>query len=101
MPTNSVKLEVLNPRGAVREETLVSRAARLDTLDKKKIGVLDNGKPCAGILPPYFEESLKKRYTGMEFRTWRIPLAMANELKAAPLKEMADWSDGVIALSGD
>jgi len=101
MPANAVKIEVLNPRGKIREESLTHCSERLSTLDAKKMGILDNGKPCAGILPPYFEKSLKSRFTNIEFRTWKIPRQMASELKEAPLKEMADWSDGVIALSGD
>ncbi|MFC1942780.1 hypothetical protein ACFLWU_06160 [Chloroflexota bacterium] len=101
MSTNEITLEVLNPRARIHEEVLVHGAERLKTLDGKKIGILDNGKPCAEILPPYFEDALKSRFTDMQFRTWKIPLALANKLKEAPLKEMVDWCDGVIALSGD
>lgn len=101
MPGSTIKLEVLNPRARIHEKVQKTISERLDTLNGKKIGILDNGKPAAGLLTPYYEEALKRRFPNIQFRTWSVPLALKQELKEPRLKEMAHWSDAVIALTGD
>lgn len=101
MPGKAVTLEVLNPRARILEKAKDSTSKRLDSLNGKKIGILDNTKPAAAVLAPYYKEVLKKRFPDIQFRTWIIPLALKQELKEPGLKEMAEWSDAVIAGTGD
>ena len=100
-PGKAVTLEVLNPRARILEKAKDSISKRLDSLNGKKIGILDNGKPAASYLRPIIRRYLKAvSQKNIQFRTWIIPLALKQELKEPGLKEMADWSDAVIAGTG-
>jgi hypothetical protein len=98
---SKVELRVFNPRGEVAGDPRVPASPGLGDLGGKKIGILWNGKFMGGVLLPYLEEALKKRFRDVQFRQWLVPLAQSAEVKAPKIKEIADYSDGVIALIGD
>jgi hypothetical protein len=93
-----VNLHVVNPGGTVFEK-VTRRAAsrRLDDLNGKKIGVLNNTHPGGEILWPYVEEALKERLPSIELRSWKVPHRYPPERKETPIKELAEYSDAVIA----
>ncbi|MDO8472898.1 MAG: hypothetical protein Q7T05_03685 [Dehalococcoidia bacterium] len=97
----SVNLEVLNPRGNAVRHMQTPVSSSLKSLNGKKIGVLDNGKPAGKMLFPFVEEALKERFPDIQMRTWSVPLDLSPELKEPRLKEIAEYSDAVIALLGD
>ena len=101
MGDEKVILKVLNPRGKVPKRAESSLSAPLDSLNGKKIGILNNTKTGGEMLMPYFKESLQKRFPDIEFRTWKVHFAQSPEIKEPKLKEMAEWSDGIIAFNGD
>ncbi len=101
MGVSKVTLTVFNPRAEVESVAQAAALSRLDNLAGKKIGVLCNGKPGAEMLLPYIQEALKKRIRDVEFRTWLVPMLERPEVKEPKLKEIAEYSDGVIALTGD
>ena len=101
MQTSKVTLKVLNPRGEVESAPQVSASPRLSALSGKKIGILNNGKAGGELLLPYLEAALKKRIPNVELRMWRVPFANPPATKEPKLKEIVQYSDGVIALTGD
>ncbi len=101
MQRNEVSLKVLNPRGNIPQVTTTSISERLSSLSGKKIGVLDNTKTGGEALLPYLEQALKRQVPTIQLRTWKVPFMMSPELKEPRLREIADYSDGVIALTGD
>jgi hypothetical protein len=101
MGTQRVTLEVLNPRGNVPKIPQISLSRRLNTLRSRDIGILDNGKVGGGMLLPYLEEALKRRVPDIVLRTWTVPFAQPVDSKEPILREIAECSDGIIALIGD
>jgi len=97
----SVILKLLNPRGTVDGAKQIRSSPRLRDLAGKKIGILNNGKAGGMMLLPYLKESLQKHHAGIELREWEVPLAWSEEVKEPVLNEIANHSDGVIALMGD
>ncbi|UNC92930.1 hypothetical protein HUE98_12975 [Candidatus Contubernalis alkalaceticus] len=57
-----VKLEVLNPRGEISPPPTYSLSPRLDDLNGKTVGLMDNWKSGAVYLQDAFEALLKERY---------------------------------------
>ena len=98
---NEVTLKVFSPRAEVESVSQVSSSARLGDLTGKKIGILNNGKSGGEMLLPYIEEALKKRIRDIELRTWKVPFAHPPDIKKRALREIAEYSEGVIALMGD
>jgi hypothetical protein len=96
-----VTLKIMNPRGAVNAAKQIHSSPRLKDLAGKKIGILNNGKAGGLMLLPYLKEALQKNHPGIEIRQWEIPTAWPEEVKEPVLDEMANQSDGVIALMGD
>lgn len=96
----SIKLEVLDPRGEILPPKLMPISARLNTLAMKKIGILNNTKGGADAFQPYMERALKKLVPAVEFRKWVIPYNTYPE-KEKDLQEIAKWNDGVVGLLGD
>ncbi len=101
MQTKRTNLEILNPRGKTIVQSQSIVVNHLESMSGKKIGVLDNNKPGGKMLFPYVKESLKRRFPDTEIRTWSVPLDLSPELKAERIKEIVQYSDGVIALLGD
>ena len=98
---SEVTLQVLNPRAEVERMPQVSASPRLGSLTGRKIGILNNGKTGGEMLLPYLEETLKKRISDVELRTWVVPFARPPEVKEPILTEIAEYGDGVIVLIGD
>ncbi|MFC1902158.1 hypothetical protein ACFLX3_04450 [Chloroflexota bacterium] len=96
-----VTLRVLNPGAEIGDPLRLSGASRPIDLSGKKIGILKNGKPASHVLVPYIEEALKKRVQGIDFRDWIIPVGAPEESKGATFKDIVEYSDAVIALTGD
>lgn len=101
MPESKVTLKVLNPRGRNTRMEKKPVSSRLGTLDGSKIGVLSNTKNGGEILWPFVEDALKRRASGVQFRTWRLHFGLPPEQKEPTLKEIAENSDAVIAFMGD
>jgi hypothetical protein len=101
MNTSEVTLEVLNPRGKIPEDIGISVLGRLSDLSGRKIGVLNNTKIDGDTLLPYLEESLRRRISAIQLLTWKVPYGLSLELKEPRLREIVEYSDGVIALLGD
>ena len=95
------KLKVLNPRGEVERVSQLSPSPRLSDLTGKKIGVISNGKPGGEMLLPYIQRAMEKSIPGIEFRHWLVPHHQLPKVKEPKLQEIAEYSDGVIALMGD
>ncbi len=91
---NTVKL--VNPVGqrAVAHATL---ARRLDTLNGKSIGFIDNIKPNAGLFIQYIEEMLRAQYPGVKTQTVRKNFTssklIANELEGKVEALVNAWGD--------
>jgi len=96
----AVTLQVLDPRAELMSTPAAPINARLATLEGKKIGILNNTKPGADYFQPYIMQVLKETYPKIEFKAWNVSY---NDYpnKAAELKALAAWSDGVIGLLGD
>ena len=101
MSSESTQLEVINPRGALPDVRKIEASIGLKELNGKKIGILNNTKTGGDLLLPYVLESLKKRAPHVEFQEWRVPFQLDPDLKPPRLQEIADYADGVIALTGD
>ncbi len=101
MQHSTVSLSVMNPRAEVASVREVRSSARLGSLAGKRIGILYNAKVGADLLLPQLEKSLKAQIPDITLRTWTVPGNQAENLKGPKLKEIADYSDGVIALLGD
>ena len=101
MESSRVTLKVLNPRGIVTERREVSLSNRLGDLNGKKIGVLNNTKIGGEMLLPYLIETLNKRSPTIQLRTWRIPTSLSPDQREPRVRELAEYSDGVIVLIGD
>ena len=97
---DQVTLQVLDPRAELLSAPVAPINARLKTLEGKKIGILNNTKPGADYFQPYIMQVLKESYPKIEFKAWNVSY---NDYpnKAAGLKALAAWSDGVIGLLGD
>jgi hypothetical protein len=99
MSKSKVELTVCNPRGGLETPLMVSPSPRLHSLDGKKIGVLMFSLwGLAETLLPQLKDALRKRVDGIEFREWSA--FMPADSKEARLKEVAEYSDGIIVLLG-
>jgi hypothetical protein len=99
MRKNDVELKVLNPRGKIENTPRFPASPRLKTLAGKKIGVIRFG--VWGItdkLWPQIEEALEKRVSNIQFREWSLMGGSVS--REARLKEIAEYSDGIIVMLG-
>ena len=101
MPGSEIKLEVLNPRGEISGAEMFGASQGLGDLNGRKIGILNNTKSGGDLLLPYVLEAIKGQHPDVEFKEWRVPFMLDPAEKAPRLKEVAEYADGVIALTGD
>jgi hypothetical protein len=91
---NTIRL--VNPVGqrAVARHTL---ARRLETLNGKAIGFIDNIKPNAGLFIQYIEDMLRADYSGLTTHTVRKNFTssklIANELDGKVQALVNAWGD--------
>ncbi|MAG14673.1 MAG: hypothetical protein CL874_02155 [Dehalococcoidales bacterium] len=91
-------MQVLNPRGKLLQKvTRKATSRRLNDLNGKKIGILNNTFPGGEVLWPYIEEALKKRIPNIELRSWIVPHRYPSERKEPQIRELTEFSDAVIA----
>ena len=89
-------IKVVNPVGqrAVARATL---ARRLDTLNGKSIGFIDNIKPNANLFIQYIEEMIRTDYAGVETHTVRKNFTssklIAHELDGKVQALVNAWGD--------
>jgi hypothetical protein len=98
MSEKDTKLEVHNPRGRIERAPRFSAAPRLKSINGRKIGVLKFG--VWGItekLWPRLENALKKKAEDVQFREWSFMSPASREER---LKEITEYSDGVIVMLG-
>lgn len=62
MSENTVKLELLNPRGVVEAKQTLALTPRVTDLAGKRVGLYWNSKPGMDNFYTVFDELLKKRY---------------------------------------
>ena len=97
MSTTAAGLVTLvNPIGD-RKGAPAALARRLDTLDGKSIGFIDNIKPNAGLFLRYVEEMIRRDYPGVQTHTVRKDFT-PNHLIADRLYGKVD---GVVNAWGD
>jgi hypothetical protein len=101
METINVTLKVLNPRGTEPEVSQSPLSSQLNDLKGKRIGILNNTKSGGNELLPYVQEDLKRRIPDLEMREWNVPFMLSPDSKAPRLKEIAEYSDAVVALMAD
>lgn len=96
---------MLNPVSDATESERKALAPRVDTLEGKRIGLLDNGKPAAEPILQVVEERLEERHPSSEFEHHAIP--EFNMLKdEETLEGIRSWAaaedlDVVISAMGD
>jgi hypothetical protein len=99
MAKNDINLKVLNPRSHVENAPRFPASPRLKTLAGKKIGVVKFGVwGVSEKIWPQAEKALKQRVADIQFRTW--PLMPGGTTREARLKEIIEYSDGVIVMLG-
>ena len=77
---DGITLEVLNPRGVLMEQMLLSPTPRLTDLNGKVVGFYDNGKPGVVNFYTVLEELLKKRFPEVKTRLIRGPFQISEGL---------------------
>ena len=92
--TNTIK--IVNPVGQ-RALARAALARRLDTLNGKSIGFIDNIKPNANLFIGYIEEMMRAQYTGLETHTVRKNFTssklIAHELEGKVHALVNAWGD--------
>ena len=101
MNKSKVKVKVLNPRGKASKVNQIPVSVAPSTLSGKRIGILNNTKSGGEVLLPYIQEALEREVSGIEFHAWKVPAALSHDKKEPRLKEIARYSDFVVALMGD
>ena len=95
----SKPLVILDPTAAPIAG-VVERAPRLDTLDGKVIGLLDNTKINADRIIVHLAEVLKREYPNAEFVVRRKGGSSSPAARAL-LDELAERCDAVVSAVGD
>jgi hypothetical protein len=92
--TNTIRL--VNPVGQ-RAEKRATLARRLETLDGKSIGFIDNIKPNANLFIQYVEEMIRADYAGVKTHTVRKNFTssklIAHELEGKVEALVNAWGD--------
>ena len=63
-------VRLINPVG-IREQSQLTLSPRLESLEGKTIGFIDNIKPNVGLFLSYIQEMIKADYSGIQFHTVR------------------------------
>lgn len=89
-------VRIVNPVGQ-RAAERIALARRLETLNGKSIGFIDNIKPNAGLFIQYIEEMLREQFSGMTTHTVRKNFTssklIANELEGKVQALVNAWGD--------
>lgn len=89
-------VRIVNPVGQ-RAAVRVALARRLETLNGKSIGFIDNIKPNAGLFIQYIEEMLRADFSGLTTHTVRKNFTssklIANELEGKVQALVNAWGD--------
>ena len=94
---NSVKLEILNPRGCVSEIRELAMAPRTGTLDGKVVGLFWSGKAGGDILIARTGELLQERFKGVKLiKYFPGKLDVTKGADPSKLKEVAEKCDVVV-----
>jgi hypothetical protein len=96
--------EVLSPWAEADPVPLHGLAPRIDKLDGKKIGLLQNSKRAAPRILDVTERLLKEKFSGVQLSRFRGKLFSVSAEEPDRLKEFEDWLkgvDAVIAAVGD
>lgn len=87
---------IVNPVGQC-QQTLTPLAPRLDSLQGKSIGFIDNIKPNAGLFLSYVEEMIRSNASGVQSHTVRKNFTacklIANELEGKVQGVVNAWGD--------
>ena len=93
--SNMVRL--MNPLGLCQEVEQTPLARRLETLNGKSIGFIDNFKPNVGPFLKYIEEMIRADYTGVQTHAVRkhafSSFLIANELEGKVHAVVNAWGD--------
>ncbi len=98
-PAAPVRLEVLSPVGIADIKPVIP-AARLSTLEGKKIGMIWNAKPGGEYLLDEIEKQLSAKYKGITFVRMQSEQGMSAEEMIEVLKK-APQVDAVVHSVGD
>lgn len=89
-------IRIVNPIGQRAVERM-ALARRLETLNGKSIGFIDNIKPNAGLFIQYIEEMMRADYTGLQTHTVRKNFTssklIADELDGKVQALVNAWGD--------
>lgn len=89
-------VRIVNPVGQRATERM-ALARRLETLNGKSIGFIDNIKPNAGLFIGYIEEMIRADYSGVHTHTVRKNFTssklIANELEGKVQALVNAWGD--------
>jgi len=89
-------IRIVNPVGQRAVERM-ALARRLDTLNGKSIGFIDNIKPNAGLFIQYLEEMMRANFSGLRTHTVRKNFTssklIANELDGKVDALVNAWGD--------
>ena len=89
-------VRLINPVGLCRQAE-TSLARRLDSLQGKSIGFIDNIKANAGLFLGYIEEMIRADYPGVQTHTWRKNYTSSYLIA----DELVGKVDGVVNAWGD
>jgi hypothetical protein len=89
-------IRIVNPVGQ-RAVARMALARRLETLNGKSIGFIDNIKPNAGLFIQYIEEMMRTEFKGIQTHTVRKNFTssklIANELEGKVQALVNAWGD--------
>lgn len=95
MSSNSVKLEVLNPRGAIEAVPTLASNPRVTDLNGKTVGLYWNNKPGLDNFYTVFEEMLKKKFPTVRTNLLRGAFLIRDEDAEAWLPQIDTFVYGV------
>jgi hypothetical protein len=97
MSIETVKLELLNPRGEIEPPPIYTPSSRIKDLAGKRIGLYSNSKPGMDNFYSAIDESLKKRYPTVT----TFVLRGSFEIRDEEAKTFASQIDAFIYAVGD
>jgi hypothetical protein len=94
-----VKLEVLNPSGAIQKADKKTLASRPGSLQGRKLGLIYNLKSGGDVLLTRTAELLKEKYDIGEVKWFKR--ACCVEPPEGYIESAAEWSDVAVAAASD